>query len=296
MDTTLNIKSFSAESIHACVAACGGVDRAYQNTDNSYIPEIPILKENAGLMPPPIPRSRDAMIAKGAFEWLQEFHATDKPFPLSNTSVKALHQKLFRHSPRDDGTRGNYRINVDNDMRSLFEETKKNLGQHDRHPLFIISLFRVSFINLMPFITGNAQCANLIAYALLRDNNYPIVSRIPLVASLNNPDGPISHDPIVLLPNTLFNLLKTYSNLHIKNIASQAYLNSRRQLLLNCIQNDAPLKISDIMAVFPEQNRNTVKKDLIFLKEKDFILSSGVGRGMVYWGIPDQKPVIGKFE
>ncbi|MCK4530378.1 MAG: hypothetical protein KAU44_04305, partial [Candidatus Marinimicrobia bacterium] len=95
MDTTLNIKSFSAKSIHACVAACGQVDRACQSNSQTLPPNLSVLKENAGLITRLEAGSRDAMIAKGAYEWLQELHATDKPFSLSNTSVKALHRKLF---------------------------------------------------------------------------------------------------------------------------------------------------------------------------------------------------------
>jgi len=285
MDTTLNIKSFSSESIHACVAACGGVDRAYQNTDNSYIPKIPILKENAGLIPHPKSGSRNAMIAKGAFEWLQEFHATDKPFSLSNMSVKALHRKLFKHSPRDEGTRGNYRTDLDDEMKSLFEETKNALDRQDRHTLFAISLFRVAFVNLMPFITGNAQCANLLAYALLINNNYPAVAQLPLVSSLNNPNSLFSHDTLVVLPNTLSYLLETTAlspPLTPADSLSTPYLNPRRQSLLKRIDKNSPLKISDIMAFFPDQSRNTIKKDLIFLKENNLILSIGEGRGMTY--------------
>ncbi|MEA3392302.1 MAG: hypothetical protein U9Q91_04925, partial [Candidatus Marinimicrobia bacterium] len=268
MDTTLNIKSFSAKSIHACVAACGRVDRAYQDDDQSLPPNLSVLKENAGLTPAPEAESRDAMIAKGAYEWLQELHVTDRPFSLSNTSVKALHRKLFKHSPRDEGTRGNYRTDLDDEMKSLFEKTKDALDRQDRHTLFVISLFRVAFIDLMPFITGNAQCANLLTYALLINNNYPLVSQLSLVPSLNNPDSEFSQDPLVVLPNAFFKLLDDIDQKKLaqsSTLNSQPYLNSRRQSLLACINKNAPLKISDIMAFFPDQSRNTIKKDLLFL-------------------------------
>ena len=285
MDTTLNIKSFSAESIHDCVAACGRVNRAYQSDDQSLPPNLLILKENAGLIPVPEPGSRDAMIAKGAYEWLQEFHAGDKPFSLSNTSIKSLHRKLFKYSPRDEGTRGNYRTDLDDKMKLLFEETKDALDRQDRHTLFVISLFRVAFIDLMPFITGNAQCANLLAYALLINNNYPIASQLPLVPSLNNPDSEFSQDPLVILPDVLSKLLKDIDQKKLaqsSTLNSRLYLNPRRQSLLKCIDKNSPLKISDIMTFFPNQNRNTIKKDLIFLKEKTLILSIGEGRGTTY--------------
>ena len=285
MDIIFTLKKFSAESIHACVAACGQVDRAYQSDDHTLPSNLLILKENASLIPVPEPGSRDAMIAKGAYEWLQELHATDKPFSLSNTSVKALHRKLFKYSPRDEGTRGNYRTDLDDKMKSLFGKTKDVLDRQDRHSLFVISLFRVAFIDLMPFITGNAQCANLLAYALLINNNYPIVSQLPLVPSLNNPDSEFSQDPLVLLPDTLAHLLKAVplaTTLPLSRSLSGLYLNPRRQSLLECIDKNSPLKISDIMAFFPNQNRNTIKKDLIFLKEKTLLLSIGEGRGMTY--------------
>ena len=283
MDIFLNIKSFSEESIHACIAACEHVDRACQNTSESYALDLSVLKENAGLTLEPEHGSRDALIVQGAFEWLQEFHDIDKTFSLSNTSVKALHRKLFKYSPRDDGTRGNYRTDIDDDMRSLFEKTKNALARQDRHPLFVISLFRVAFINLMPFITGNAQCANMLTYALLIENTYPHVSQLPLIASLNNPSSNYLRDPLVLLPDALYHLLKTYTISCTQYHPPHTYLNSRRQLLLACINKYAPLKISDIMSFFPDQSRNTIKKDLIFLKEKCFILSSGERRGMVYF-------------
>jgi len=285
MDIIFTLKQFSAESIHACIAACGQVDRTHQSDDQSLPPNLSILKENAGLIPVPEPGSRDAMIAKGAYEWLQELHATDKPFSLSNTSVKALHRELFKYSPRDEGTRGNYRTDFDDEMKSLFEKAKDVLDRQDRHSLFVISLFRVAFIDLMPFITGNAQCANLLAYALLINNNYPLVSQLPLVPSLNNPDSEFPQDPLVILPDALSKLLNDIDQKKLaqpSTLNSRPYLNSRRQSLLKCIDKNSPLKISDIMAFFPNQNRNTIKKDLIFLKEKTLLLSIGEGRGMTY--------------
>ncbi len=285
MDTTLNIKSFSAKSIHACVAACGQVDRACQSNSQTLPPNLSVLKENAGLITRLEAGSRDAMIAKGAYEWLQELHATDKPFSLSNTSVKALHRKLFKHSPRDEGTRGNYRTDLDAEMKSLFEKTKDALDRQDRHTLFVISLFRVAFIDLMPFITGNAQCANLLAYALLINNNYPIVSQLPLVPSLNNPNSDFSQDPLVVLPDALSKLLNDIDQKKLaqpSTLNSRPYLNSRRQSLLKRIDKNSPLKISDIMVFFPDQSRNTIKKDLLFLRKGKFIVAQGQGRGMIY--------------
>ncbi|MCF7831959.1 MAG: hypothetical protein K9N05_00085 [Candidatus Marinimicrobia bacterium] len=287
MDMYFDLSKYDSEDLHACMAACGQIDRLGFYSKDKVIADLNVMKENAGLIPAPVPGSRNAMIATGAFEWLKELHKNEI-FSLSNTSVKALHRKLFKYSERDEGSRGNYRTDLDEDMKTLFEETKKYLRDPGRHPLLIISLFRISFIKLMPFITGNAQCANFIAYALLISNTYPRVSQLPLIASLNNPDSAFIQDSPVTLPAILLELLTTRSRAlptpeHTPQSShSRTYLNSRRQSLLKCIEKNAPLKISDIMTFFPDQSRNTIKKDLLFLRENMMVDAKGEGRGVIY--------------
>ncbi len=286
MDMHFNLKSFSSESIHACVAACGLVDALYKNTSGVSGVNPKILEQNAGQSKTLNPDSRDAMIARGTLEWLQDFHKNPQSFSLSNTSVRTLHRKILKYSSRDDGTRGNYRTNLDAVMKSFFEETKNELIRHDRHPLFVISIFRALFIDLMPFITGNVLCANYLAYGLLFNNNYPIVSQLPLIASLNNPDSPVSYDPLVVLPKALSILLNDPDqnlSIHPSLLNPKLYLNPRRKSLLNYISKNAPLKISDIMLFFPNESRNTIKKDLLFLKNKELVFAKGNGRGVIYF-------------
>lgn len=285
MDTILKMSAFSEDSIHACIAACGCIDRIYQYSGDSSFPEQSLLKENAGLTQHSEPESRDALVATGAYEWLQDFHANNNNFSLSNTSVKSLHRKIFKYSARDEGSRGNYRTDIDEIMSSLFFETKNALKRQDRHPLFTISLFRSAFINLMPFVTGNALCANFLAYGLLYNNNYPVVGQIPLIAFLNNPDGAISNDSLVVLPESILLLLNNYYSGAFDTSSrsgSEPYLNPRRQSLLDCVSKNAPVKISDIMLFFPDESRNTIKKDLLFLRTLGLIVANGEGRGMVY--------------
>ena len=71
MDTILKISSFSEESVHACIAACGQIDRIYHHKSDSSSRTLSLLKENAGLTQHAKPESRDALIAAGAYEWLQ---------------------------------------------------------------------------------------------------------------------------------------------------------------------------------------------------------------------------------
>jgi hypothetical protein len=285
MDIYFDLKKFASESIHACIAACGKVDRLIEKFNDVDLPDENILKLNAGISGDTQPESRDAMIAKGTFEWLRDILQDPASFSLSNTSVKTLHRKIFKYSSRDDGTRGHYRTDLNDELNELFDQTKKALLSDDHHPLFVISLFRVSFINMMPFVTGNAQMANILSYVLLINSGYPFVSQLPLIASLKNTAGNVSREALPLLARNLFSLLSSHRpnapDLEPPN--SQTYLNSRRQNLLNCISKNAPLKISDIMGFFPGINRNTLKKDLLFLRAGKFISARGEGRGMVYF-------------
>lgn len=282
----LNLKSHKPEHILTCISYCGKIDRLYKIFAGASGPDNKILEINAGMSPELEPGSRNDMISKGVLEWLREFHDNPASFSLSNTYVKSLHRKLFKYSRRDDGTRGHYRADLDAEMKELFEATKEELASEERHPLFTISLFRVSFINIMPFITGNTLSANLIAYALLYLQGYAFVSQLPLLPSLNDADSAISKDTLSILPKTLFKLLITAPRLTHPADSGQPtpekYLNPRRKSLLGHIQQHAPLKISDIMTAFSNESRNTVKKDLIYLRENNLIVANGRGRGMYY--------------
>ncbi|MDZ7796414.1 MAG: hypothetical protein U5N56_04940 [Candidatus Marinimicrobia bacterium] len=139
----------------------------------------------------------------------------------------------------------------------------------------------------MPFISGNVLLANILSYFLLFRNGYPFVVQLPLINILNDPPKNISSDLLVMLPEAISGLLETYQHAwpamqDIQSAELSPYLNPRRRELLYCVIKYAPLKISDIMQHLPEQNRNTIKKDLLFLRENKMIGARGDGRGTVY--------------
>ncbi len=282
----LKLKTQNPNHLLTCISYCGKIDRLLYVFSDDYTFIENTLMINAGFSSDQEPGGRSEMIAKGTLEWLREFHNDPVSFSLSNTAVKSMHRKIFKYSVRDDGTRGRYRTDLDDEIKALFEETKTALASDERHSLFLISLFRVSFIDAMPFITGNSLIANIIAYALLYTEDLTIVSQIPLLASLNNANSAASKDALSLLPKTIFELLSnTPASLHTQGSTHQprsSYLNQRRKSLLLHIKNNAPLKISDIMNKFQNESRNTIKKDLVYLREKDMISARGKGRGMFY--------------
>ena len=287
MDIIMLTKTLSEDSIHQFVNA---MDRLYPlvlalppKQDGADDQEI--LKINAGFHPDIEPGSRDEMIAAGCLEWLKDPTPGNEKFFLSNNRVKDLHRRIFKYSDRDKGTRGNYRGPVDERLKTIYDATNDQLKRGDRHPLLVVSLFRIAFLEEMPFITGNGLIANLLCYALLLGHGYGFISQLPLLASLNNADGGSLKNQLSIIPQELSRLIEIRIN--TRNPAQTAkkqtpYLNPRQKTLLNLIKEHAPIKISDIMEHLPLENRNTIKKDLLLLRELSFILSQGEGRGVVY--------------
>jgi hypothetical protein len=278
----IKLSKYNPEQLLSCIAYCGKIDRIISDHQYKSSPSDRTLQLNAGYGKVADADDRDAQIARGTLEWLREFHDHTDSFSLSNTSIKTMHRKIFKHSPRDDGTRGRFRTDLENEIKQLTEELKIDLSSGERHPLFMISLFRISFMEMMPFITGNTYCANLLSYALLIQNGYGHISQLTLLASLNNDNSPTPQHHVGFLAKTLYREMLNYSSKQKMSSDAKTYLNPRRKKLLEIIREKAPLKISDIMAGFSDESRNTIKKDLLYLRDKEMILANGTGRGTYY--------------
>ncbi len=267
------------------IVHCGQIERFRGNWDilhpSGLVPDTDVLHKNAGWAPGMDSENRDAQIARGALELLQNLQAHPETFAMTNATLKQHHQQLLKYSQRDAEHRGRYRTSLDENMQELFKTTKGLLQSPDRHILITIAFFRATFIKIMPFMAANAQLVNIMSYLLLLQNGYAFVSQFPLIAALSDPPETASKNPICLLPEMLAELTRIYK--HTGKIPTNSiYINPRRQSLIICIRDYAPLKISDIMTHFPNDSRNTIKKDLLFLRENSLIGITGKGRGMVY--------------
>lgn len=63
------------------------------------------------------------------------------------------------------------------------------------------------------------------------------------------------------------------------------YLNDRQKLIKKYIDDNEPVKLADLDIAFPEISINTIKKDLIYLKNEKMINSIGKNRGTIYISI-----------
>ncbi len=60
------------------------------------------------------------------------------------------------------------------------------------------------------------------------------------------------------------------------------YLNERQKIIKAFIQDNQPIKLSDLANSMPDSSINTLKKDLQYMKAEQIIESVGKNRGTVY--------------
>ena len=135
-----------------------------------------------------------------------------RDIPFNENHVKQLHQILLRHSEKDSRHRGQYKTNSNSvaafdekgvQIGIVFEtaspfDTPALMGElvtwvnHERdkahlHPLLIISIFVVVFLEIHPFQDGNGRLSRVLTTLLLLQTGYAYVpySSLESVIELN---------------------------------------------------------------------------------------------------------------
>ena len=153
--------------------------------------------------------NRDAQEVKGYFELLKNIFDAWDILPISESTIKHLHQELLKYVEKDKLHRGDYKHKENqvrlidphgNDLGILFdttpayltpkemieliEWTRQSLTDKAYHPLLIIGNFIVEFLNIHPFEDGNGRLSRLLTNLLLLKEGYafmPYVSHEKLI-------------------------------------------------------------------------------------------------------------------
>lgn len=146
---------------------------------------------------------------QGYFEVLQIVFDSWKQMPLTESSIKSLHQQLLGCTTKDVLHRGAYKkkenkVHMVNDvgdsmgilfdttdafltpkqMQELVEWTQQSLQDNSFHPLLVIGNFIVEFLHIHPFEDGNGRLSRVLTNLLLLKSGYayiPYVSHEKLV-------------------------------------------------------------------------------------------------------------------
>lgn len=144
--------------------------------------------------------SRDEQEVAGYAELMDLVFASWQDIPLTENHLKQLHQTLLRHSEKDSWHRGNYKPN--SNSVAAFDESGAQIGivfqtatpfdtprlmtelvdwvNQERkaarlHPLLIIALCIVVFLEIHPFQDGNGRLSRVLTTLLLLQAGYVYV-------------------------------------------------------------------------------------------------------------------------
>jgi Fic family protein len=143
---------------------------------------------------------RDEQEVAGYAEVMDAIFESHDSITLSENYIKQLHGMLLRHSSKDDRHRGEYK-NLPNNveafdangrsvgvvfetaspfdtpfrMQELIAWTREALADRAWHPLIVIGLFIVVFLEIHPFQDGNGRLSRVLTTLLLLQSGYGYV-------------------------------------------------------------------------------------------------------------------------
>ena len=144
--------------------------------------------------------TRDEQEVAGYAELMDLVFSSWQDIPFNENHIKQLHQTLLRHSEKDERHRGQYKTN--SNSVAAFDENGTQIGivfetaspfdtprlmaelvawvaqernKAQLHPLLIISIFVVVFLEIHPFQDGNGRLSRVLTTLLLIQAGYAYV-------------------------------------------------------------------------------------------------------------------------
>lgn len=267
--------------------------------------------------------SRDEQEVAGYAEVMELVFESWQHIPLTENHIRQLHRDLLRHSEKDERHRGNYKI-LTNSV-SAFDETGKEIGvifqtatpfdtpalmtelvdwttsmldSKAIHPLIVISIFTVVFLEIHPFQDGNGRLSRVLTTLLLLRAGYLYVpySSIESIIELNKEgyylslrrtQGTIRRERPNWNPWLVYflkTLAKQVENLSRKIDREKLLLATMPELSLLILEHakqHGRVTMSD-MITLTSRSRNTLKEHFRILVKNNHLAPQGKGRGSWY--------------
>ena len=267
--------------------------------------------------------SKEQSFIRGYYQALCEILTADGDAAFDESRIVSLHSLLFDgdgadSSPRRrwgvanllDGNRPTIfsrsrSIVVSNEIRELVEWVLVRPVADSIHPLVVIAAFVYEFLAIHPFSEGKGELSHLLSLLLLRRSGYHWVTCFAPVRTM--PDFRVEYhraikhglqnrytsqenitEWIVYWIDRVYDAAQYVSSLSAPELSEQSpsrrsYLNMRQRRILGFIEKNQPVKVGDIVAYLRKESINTVKKDLLRMREAGYISTEGVLKGMVYY-------------
>ena len=267
--------------------------------------------------------SRDEQEVAGYAEVMETIFQVWTDIPITENHIRQLHRDLLRYSEKDERHRGEYKTTSNN--VGAFDETGKMIGivfetaspfdtprrmaelvtwlNESRelkrlHPLLIVAIFTVVFLEIHPFQDGNGRLSRFLTTLLLLQAGYAYVpysslesvieqSKEEYYLALRQTQGTILTDSPHWQPWLLFflrALQQQVRRLAFKVEREKIALAAMSELavaILDYARDHGRVTMGNMVQV-TGASRNTLKDHFRNLVEKNMILQYGGGRSTWY--------------
>lgn len=267
--------------------------------------------------------TRDEQEVAGYAELMDLVFSSWQDIAFNENHIKQLHQTLLRHSLKDERHRGHYKTN--SNSVAAFDESGLQIGilfetatpfntprlMHELvswvdverekallHPLLIVAVFTVVFLEIHPFQDGNGRLSRVLTTLLLLQAGYAYVpfSSLESVIELNKEayylalrqtQGTIRSKTPNWNPWVVFflrSLAEQVRRLEKKVEHEKIVLARLPELSLRIIEftrDHGRITMTDAVQL-TQANRNTLKQHFRNLVELGHLLLRGAGRGTWY--------------
>lgn len=270
--------------------------------------------------------TRDEQEVAGYAELMDLVFSSWQDIPFTENHIKQLHQILLRHSEKDTWHRGNYKTN--SNSVAAFDETGAQIGivfqtaspfdtprlmtelvawvnqERQRvdgarlHPLLIIALCVVVFLEIHPFQDGNGRLSRVLTTLLLLQAGYAYVpysslesviehSKEAYYLALRQTQGTIRSESPNWQPWLVFflrSLAEQMRRLEKKVEREKIVLAAMPELQLQIVEfarEHGRVTIGDAIKL-TGASRNTLKQHFRTLVERGTLNQHGSGRGVWY--------------
>lgn len=267
--------------------------------------------------------TRDEQEVAGYAELMNLVFSSWQDIPFNENHIKQLHQTLLRHSEKDERHRGQYKTN--SNSVAAFDENGTQIGivfettspfdtprlmaelvawvaqernKAQLHPLLIISIFVVVFLEIHPFQDGNGRLSRVLTTLLLIQAGYAYVPYSSLESvievnkeayylALRQTQGTIRTEAPNWQPWLVFflrSLAEQVRRLEKKVEREKIVLAALPELSLQIVEfarEHGRVTIGDAIKL-TGASRNTLKQHFRNLTERGNLNQHGSGRGVWY--------------
>ncbi len=267
--------------------------------------------------------TRDEQEVAGYAELMDLIFSSFQDISLSENHIKQLHQILLQYSEKDAWHRGNYKTNSNSVaafdengmqigivfetatpfdtprlMSELVEWARQEIEKKQLHPLLIVGVFVVVFLEIHPFQDGNGRLSRALTTLLLLQAGYAYVPYSSLESvieynkeayylALRQTQGSIRADAPNWQPWLTFFLraLSEQVNRLEKKVAREklvlATLPELSLQIVEFVREHGRITIGEAISL-TGANRNTLKQHFRGLLERGHLALRGSGRGAWY--------------